>query len=158
MIRRVIYGCDGRGDGDSPYLTRYTLFYTPWIHLCIHVFHRSDADELHDHPWPFASLILWGGYIEESASKHAADMDRGTGEGFHRMVHCERLYKRTRREIIRPGRLIVRSAEHAHRVELINGRKAVTLVLMGRKTRSWGFFTSAGWEHWREYFLRRGGR
>ncbi|MFP5276951.1 MAG: DNA methyltransferase [Acidobacteriota bacterium] len=76
MIRRVIYGCDGRGDGDSPYLTRYTLFSTPWIHLCIHVFHRSDADELHDHPWPFASLILWGGYIEESASKHAADMDR----------------------------------------------------------------------------------
>lgn len=56
---KIIYGCESRGDGGSPYLTRWTLRETTLGSLYLHHFHRSDADENHDHPWPFVSLILW---------------------------------------------------------------------------------------------------
>jgi hypothetical protein len=37
------------------------------VQLYLHKIMRSDADrELHDHPWAFASLILWRGYHEET--------------------------------------------------------------------------------------------
>ena len=49
----------------TPLMTRYKLLLTRWGNLYLHVFHRSDEDrELHDHPWGFVSLILWGGYYE----------------------------------------------------------------------------------------------
>jgi hypothetical protein len=152
--KKIIYGCQSRGDGDSPYLTRYTLLSTPMFQICLHVFHRSDADDLHDHPWPFASLILWRGYIEETANPKLASLDRSCAvSGMVNWCHkndCND-YRR-----IWPGQIIFRSAAHTHRIELIGGKPAVTLVVMGRKVRSWGLFTDAGWEHWKSYFLRRG--
>lgn len=120
-----IFGCEGRGDGDQAYLTRYTLFENNSIKVCIHVFHRSDSDELHDHPWNFLSLILWQGYLEQTP----------TGK--------KRKW---------PLMLLFRKAHHAHRVELINGKKAVTFVIMGKRIRKWGFFTKDGWLDWNTYF------
>jgi hypothetical protein len=127
--RKTIYGCEARGDAQSAYLTRWTLFKTHFGQVCLHVFHRSDADDLHDHPWPFLSLILWRGYVEETP--------RGRRRAW-------------------PGMVLFRQAEHRHRVELINGRPAVTLVVMGRRVREWGFITPRGWQQWREYFRERG--
>ena len=50
------------------YLTRWTLVGKRgegnW-RVFLHYFHRSDYDEaLHDHPWPFWSLVIWPGYYE----------------------------------------------------------------------------------------------
>ena len=45
MKKTIIKGCESRGDADSPYLTRYTLIERPNWQLCVHVFHRSDADD-----------------------------------------------------------------------------------------------------------------
>ena len=57
----VILGRDG-----SPAMVRYRLLDTRWGGLYVHHFLRSDQDrDLHDHPWHFTSLILWGGYVEE---------------------------------------------------------------------------------------------
>lgn len=136
--KRIIYGCEDRGDADKPYLTRYTLVDTGRWQLCLHVFHRSDwTRDLHDHPWNFLSLILWGGYYEETPNG------------------VKKLY--------RPGQLLYRKAEHIHRVQLLckrdatpiekryekvnkeeltylPRRKAVTLVLMSNRRRTWGFW------------------
>jgi len=137
--KKIIYGCESRGDGNSKYLTRYTLIDTRWLQVCLHIFHRSDADELHDHPWPFASLILWRGYREIFAtSPWAAN---------HRFHQSRRVW---------PGMLLFRDKTHAHRVELIDGKRAVTLVFMGKRSREWGFYTKRGWQLWTEYFRDRG--
>jgi hypothetical protein len=153
MRKRIIKGCESRGDADSPYLTRYTLLATRWFTLCLHIFHRSDAPDLHDHPWDFWSLILWRGYIEQTPSG---------------------------RRRVWPGMLLRRRAEHVHRVELLPrytqqltqieympGRRvlgqrqighlpAVTLVLMRPRRRTWGFFTAAGWQPFLDYFTKMG--
>lgn len=153
MRKKIIYGCEARGDAQSPYLTRYTLISTRWFQLCVHVFHRSDSPELHDHPWDFITLPLWRGYWNVAV------------EG---------------RTYARPLVPYYRKAEHSHRVELLRKRfrelshqeympgkfamgwgperelPAVSLVLMFKRRREWGFFTSKGWQLWTSYFRERG--
>lgn len=129
--KKIIYGCEGRGDGDQPYLTRYTLFQCRLFQLCLHVFHRSDHDDHHNHPWNFTSIILWRGYYEET------------------MQHETLVRKR-----VWPGMVLRRKATHRHRVVLKDGKKAVTLVIMGKYRQTWGFFTSEGWVRWKEYFVK----
>ena len=66
MLTKIIYGWSGR-EGDFPalpYLTRYVLIKARSWQLCLHVFHRSDFPDWHDHPWDFLTLVLWRGYIE----------------------------------------------------------------------------------------------
>jgi hypothetical protein len=145
--KKIIYGCAERGDAGSPYLTRYTLVSFAWLQVCLHIFHRSDGPELHDHPWPFASLILWRGYIEEKRCSFEGIRGRGGN------ISASWFTRRTR---VWPGMILFRPATHAHRVELVNDKRAVTLVFMGPKQRTWGFFTKAGWQRWTEYFRERG--
>lgn len=61
LEKKIIRGCEGRGDADSPYLSRWCLAATRWGNLYLHKFHRSDYDDMHDHPWWFLSLVLWRG-------------------------------------------------------------------------------------------------
>jgi hypothetical protein len=147
--KRIIRGCEGRGDANSTYLVRYYLArWRDWA-LCLHLFHRSDADDLHDHPWDFWSLVLWGGYYEVTLPP---------GD-----------YNATPRRTWRwPGSFARRLASHVHRVELfrrVDGteRRAATLVLMAPRTRhAWGFICrpyATGrryWEHFAHYFQRNG--
>ncbi len=114
----------------SVYLTRWTLWGQRYgkpgaWRVFLHCFHRGDAEPyFHDHPWPFVSLILSGGYWEHTP--------RG-----------KRWYG--------PGRLLRRPAEWAHRVELPAGKRCWTVVITGPKSRSWGFHCAAGWLGWREH-------
>lgn len=97
--------------------------------LFVHCFCRSDDDgALHDHPFDFWSLILWGGYHE-----HAEGTVRWYG----------------------PLRLLRRPAEWAHRVELPPGKKCWTLVWTSPKRRSWYFHCPKGMVEWREYLARQ---
>ena len=105
------------------YLTRWTLwgsrFEGTGEALFLHRFHRSDDDDaLHDHPWGYRSVVLWGGYYEWTA---------------------DRLGK-VRRRWYGPGRVLTRKADHRHRVELPAGRDCWTLVFRGAKSKSWSFF------------------
>lgn len=126
--KMIIYGCESRGDSHSPYLTRYTLVERKSWQLCLHIFHRSDFDVLHDHPWDFLSLVLWRGYIDETPKRK------------------QRTY---------PGMLLVRKAEHIHRVELIDQKPAATLVLMFKRRREWGFWEGKIWTLWTDYFKQK---
>ena len=53
---------------DEPYLERYYLFLKDRqrfpFNVFLHKFLKSDPDDVHDHPWPYATLILKGGYYE----------------------------------------------------------------------------------------------
>lgn len=129
MKKKVIFGCESRGDGDKAYLTRYSLFTCPLFSIYLHIFHRSDHDVCHDHPWPFASLILWRGYIEETPKGRARKW---------------------------PGFLLLRRAEWVHRVELVDEKPAITLLFIGKRCREWGFHLPEGWLQWTEYFKRMG--
>lgn len=129
ITKKTIYGCDARGDGDSAYMTRYSLPRIGPLRLAVHVFHRSDADDLHDHPWAFMSIVLWRGYIEQT--------DSGRKRKW-------------------PGMILFRKAEHRHRVELIDGKKSVTLVAFGKRWRDWGFWTPLGWKQFEQYFREKG--
>lgn len=127
--------------GLGPYLTRWTLFgerYGPpgSRAVFLHRFHRPDPDHLHDHPWPFVSVILAGGYWEHTPAV-ASDP-----------------FGPTKRRWYGPGRVLTRPALWAHRVELAHGREAWTLIFRGAEERSWGFFCPAGYMGWKEYTAR----
>lgn len=108
--------------GDGTYLTRWSVLgrrtQGDWA-VYLHRFRRSDGDDaLHDHPWPFVSLILAGGYWEHTADRSGVVRRRWYG----------------------PGRVLVRPAGYRHRVELPSGRDCWTLILRGKKSASWGFW------------------
>lgn len=111
------------GGNGTTFLVRYTLLKTERFAIRLHHFLRSDEDKcLHDHPWPFVSIILRGGYYEE------------TEEGTHWR---------------RRGSVLRRPAEWRHRVLIPYGRHAWTLVITGTECRNWGFWTNEGWRSWR---------
>ena len=128
-------------------MTRYKLFTSNRWKLYLHVFHRSDEDrELHDHPWPFLSLILWGGYTETRPVGANRAILRGLGgaDGGFRAF-----WMATEQRRYWPGALLFRPPWWAHRVELAPGKKSVSLVLVGPKRRDWGFFSRYGWVPWK---------
>ena len=53
---------------NEPYLERYYLFLKERerfpFNVFLHKFLKGDPDDVHDHPWPYATLILKGGYYE----------------------------------------------------------------------------------------------
>ncbi|TDQ12200.1 hypothetical protein [Pedobacter metabolipauper] len=135
MEKIIIRGCEGRGDGDHPYLTRWVLFRKKWLAIYFHKFHRSDADDLHDHPWNFISIILWRGYFEQTFTPN--------GHAFN--------FKR-----ILPGTIIYRKSTHAHRVILIENKPAYTLVIRFKDKFNWGFYHKGIYLPFRNYFRKFG--
>lgn len=137
--KETITGCEGRGDAHSAYLTRYTILKFASWQLCLHHFHRSDADELHDHPWSFLTIPL-GWYYDV------------TPKG---------------RKLLWPFIPYFRRAEHQHRVQLVQEfseremwqfgvsqveHKVWTIIVMFKRRRNWGFFTKWGYLDWKTYF------
>ncbi|WP_235631105.1 hypothetical protein [Mycobacteroides abscessus] len=127
-------------EGEPPYLLRwYVIPRNRWLNIYLHKFLRDDDDRaLHDHPWWFVSLMLWGQYVEV------------TDEG------------RSVRSAPEPWRLFwgdrplaFRRGTWRHRVELVpvathsnqfiarrDQRKLPcwTLIVTGRRVRLWGFW------------------
>jgi hypothetical protein len=117
------------GEG-TPLLIRYVLFRLPAFGVYLHKLCRSDYDRaLHDHPWPFVSIVLRRGYTEV----HDQTVDGTKVHVFHK-----------------PGSVLLRPAEWRHRV-IVGARPAWTLVLVGRRQRRWGFWLPDGWCWWRRH-------
>lgn len=113
------------GRGGDPYMIRYRVLRLLGRRAYVHCFLRSDADsDMHDHPFPFLSVILCGGYWEHTP--------RG-------------------RKWYPPGRILLRPAHWKHRIELPPGEHCWTLIFGGRRCREWGFWTVGGWVHWKQY-------
>ena len=111
-----------------PYLKRYFLFRSNFLNIYLHRFLRSDADELHDHPWNFATYVVEGEYKEHT---------------FYGVNH--------RKE----GSLAIRKATDFHRVEVDKDRplgevnnSPLTLFISGPRKKEWGFISrNYGFSH-----------
>lgn len=140
----------------APYLVRYAIN-TPVGGVKLHHILRSDGDDaLHDHPWNFVSIILWGGYWEHTKFHPETDAF------VHPIPRRARLCAPSRADgtlTLRcwygPGSVLRRRAECSHRVELKEGRTAWTLVFTSNRTREWGFHTIKGWVPWRAFNAER---
>lgn len=116
----------------KPYLSRLRMIQTPFFSVYLHKIHQHDVDpDLHDHPWSFISIVLWGGYIE---------------------MRPDPLYI-TRAVSSKRGFLSVgyRRAEDLHRIIELSRYPTWTLVFTGPRRRKWGFSTPTGWVNYRDY-------
>lgn len=128
------------GEGDRVHLSRWILLggKNPWVlQLLVNQIHYPDVNDCyHDHPWPFLSLVLWGGYVEEIK---AADGS----------LKVKRRW---------PGMIHYRPATHTHRIVRLPWGKSYTLVLQLPKVREYGYHTREGWVHWIEYVKKQAGK
>lgn len=105
----------------------YLLPPTPWGRVFLHrMLLPDDRPEVHNHPWPCFSIVLWGGYREMRWTKATGtigmrarvrgSINRLPLEAFHRIVS------------VKPN--------------------TWTLFVHGRRVRDWGFATSKGFVRW----------
>ena len=116
------------------YLTRLTLFKTPWFSVKVHWIHKPDPDrDLHDHPWPFASFILRGWY-KELECREPRQRGRDIQSGARMMADY---YFPVKERLVRWFN--TKDTLAAHRITEASP-KLVTLVFTGPKTKEWGFY------------------
>lgn len=127
---------------DKPYLERYYLFLKDrtWFpfNIFLHKFLRSDPDDVHDHPWPYATLILKGGYYEwipkfNSQGTKIGETRHWRGAGHFRVCRSNSF----------------------HRIELEEGVECWTLFIPGPQRRDWGFLVKNKWVQHEQYLSER---
>jgi len=150
MIQKFLKWLDARGrkrvvmdrTSDEPYLERYYLFLKERdsfpFNVFLHKFLKSDPDDVHDHPWPYATLILKGGYYEwipqfNNKGQKISELQVWRG----------------------PGHFRICGANSFHRIELDPNVTAWTLFMPGAKQRDWGFLVKNKWVQWEEYLKQR---
>jgi len=127
---------------NEPYLERYYLFLKERerfpFNVFLHKFLKGDPDDVHDHPWPYCTLILKGGYYE-----WIPQFDK-TGRKCGEVGHWRG-----------PGHFRFSSATSYHRIELDPDVETWTLFMPGPKQREWGFLTPKGWIENEAYLSQR---
>jgi hypothetical protein len=127
---------------NEPYLERYYVFLRDRkrfpFNVFLHKFLKSDPDDVHDHPWPYATLILKGGYWEWVPQFNSK------GEKVGEIAHWRK-----------PGHFRTCSANSFHRIELDPSVECWTLFMPGPQKREWGFLTRRGWIQHEVYLTER---
>jgi len=127
---------------NEPYLERYYLFLKDRerfpFNIFLHKFLKGDPDDVHDHPWPYATLILAGGYYEwvlvfNTLGKKINEIKYWRG----------------------PGHFRICSPNSYHRIELKDGVTAWTLFMPGPQKRDWGFLVNDQWIQNEKYIAQR---
>jgi hypothetical protein len=147
------------GKPGNPMMERWRLIQTPLFGIYVHFIYREDLDPVpHDHPWWFASLVLRGGYEEQ----HWDDA-RATAEPSQDRFFGKVNYHQAGRWL---GAVVARRwhtfpLHAAHRITRVEPG-TVTLVVVGPKVRSWGFYDGGRfvdqqrqWREERDVFMRR---
>jgi len=124
---------------NEPYLERYYLFLKDRkrfpFNVFLHKFLKGDPDDVHDHPWPYCTFILAGGYYEwipqfDAQGRLSCEIRKWRGPGHFR--YC--------------------SANSYHRIELKPGVTAWSLFMPGPQQQEWGFQYNNTWVQHEEYF------
>ena len=133
------------------YLDRLRLLQTPYFGIYLHWINGPDPDpDPHDHPWNFWSFILWGGYTEV----------------YYNTQH--NLFSHNLRHWARWSWHRMSARGVAHRIWKVHPH-TMTLIIVGRRQRDWGFWTDGGamrlggkrmtkWVSWEEYEKRSGSK
>lgn len=124
-----------------PYLIRYTLFTCRWFSIKIHKVLISDTAELHDHPWDYVSIILYGGYWE-----HTEVMSK-------QYFPHNKIELKDTRKWYGPLSILIRNGNIHHRLELPEGKISVSLIFTSHKYKDWGFSTKDGYKSNKELLL-----
>jgi len=127
---------------NEPYLERYYILFNTRYHklfnIYIHKFLKGDPDDVHDHPWPYFTLILIGGYYEW------VPVFNTLGEKINEIRYWRG-----------PGHFRICKPNSYHRVELKPGVTAWTLFMPGPHKRQWGFLVDNKWIHNDNYLANR---
>lgn len=103
------------------YLSRLKIISTPFGGIYLHKIKTPDNDHItHCHPWRFVSIVLRGGYWEVRRDPMTLNLVR------RRVKHVS----------------VMRTHE-SHYIEALlrpNGKPTWTLVFVGRRVRTWGFW------------------
>jgi hypothetical protein len=132
-------------ESKEPYLVRYYLFLkdrkTFPFNIFLHQFLRSDPDDLHDHPWPYFTLILKGGYWE-----WVPIIDHSTDYPDPVVAPKEPIKIIGEKKVWRgPGHFRISRSESLHRIEVEPSVDCWTLFMPGPQIREWGFLTHRNW-------------
>lgn len=150
---RVIVNCER-----EPYLLRWYVLRTERLGIFIHKFVRSDEDRaLHDHPWPFLVVPLWGGYIEHSdrLMLRGRNVVRACNDFANHPDFLDMMLSQREPVVRRIWPIIstrYRDTNYRHRVELINGRSSWSLFFRFKKIREWGFWPKEGFILWNKWW------
>jgi len=116
-------------DPERNYLTRWRLIQTPLFGIYLH---RMDGPDprptLHDHPWPFISFVLRGGYLERRI--YGADAPD---------VLIDRINRKRTTDF--------------HYITRLLRVPTWTLMFVGRRQRVWGYLNRGG--RWTAFDLHR---
>ena len=119
---------------NEPLLTRYYVFLKDRkrfpFNIFLHKFYKGDPGDVHDHPWPYFTLILAGGYYEwvpkfNSKKEMIGEIRHWRGPGHFRFC----------------------SANSYHRIELKENVTPWTLFMPGPQKQEWGFLVDNKWIH-----------
>lgn len=121
---------------DSGYITRLHIVMTPLFAICVHWINKPDPEPyLHDHPVSFLSLVLKGWYQETRWESSAIVGD---------ILYS---HKVSRWNFLRAH------FNDRHTIYDVAPGGCVTLALMTRKKRDWGFHVSEDeWIGWKNYY------
>jgi hypothetical protein len=106
-------------DGNGGYIKKWKWLPSARLHHIL----ASDTDKaFHDHPWPYLTIILRGGYFEvtpvfDKAGFYTGDKTVWRG----------------------PGSVLFRKANTFHRLVVPTGETAWTLFTTGKFVQKWGF-------------------
>lgn len=121
----------------SLYMGRYGVFETKYLSCRIHHIATADDDcALHDHPWPFVSVVLRGGYTELLPR-----MPTPCWNGDEETTYPVRR---------NAGSVAFRGAACRHRVSEV-GPGTWTMFVYFKWKQDWGFYTRDGKIFWRYY-------
>lgn len=127
------------------YLHGLRIIATPLFGLFLHRLGCPDpGEDLHDHPWWFASLVLRGGYTETVADTRSAPF-------FARMAVEMPTCKRGEERSWRAGTIHRIRLTECHRITALRREPTWTLILTGPRARSWGFYPPEGFVDFRKY-------
>lgn len=135
-------------EGGGTYMTRLIA---QWRELGrtarLHVIRQADGDRcLHDHPWSFVTVVLWGGYTEEYETEVILFYPRSPARLMATVLRERKVW---------PLSINYRPLHFKHRITKLHARVAITLVFTSPEMREWGFYTSEGWRPWTA-FLKAG--
>ena len=119
-------------DLDEDSLVRLRVIQTPWFGIYVHRIGTPDSrPTLHDHPWNFVSIVLRGGYDEAVPPVSGGD--------FYAVTRHVRRVNRKR-------------AEDFHWIDRLDRTPTWTLMLVGRRRRTWGYLDRDGtWTAFNEH-------
>lgn len=105
-----------------------------------HLFRNPDVDRCeHDHPWWFATFVLWGAYVEKYTTGSGITITDGTVTAISEGETKERTVRW----------FGYRPRGFRHCITRLLRNPTATIIVTGPIVDEWGFYTNRGWVNWK---------